>query len=228
MSTLSKVFLAIIFLTAIFYLHAAVRTLATLNAWGRGVTAHKEAIDAAKLTLTKAVEGDFDTGQKSLIDLEIDLHKVQADRGRAWYGTTPTVTSQDAATGLVTATVTILDYNVEPGAQPAPDIDHQLRPPMIVHLFDERPLPQGGSYLGEFVVSAVQESSVTVVSTLKRTPEDFGRIDAARAGTWAFYDIVPGDDHMLWASLSEEERRAYMPAPPVQAPASVRLRRQEG
>jgi hypothetical protein len=98
------------------------------------------------------------------------------------------------------------------------DINHQLRPPMIVHLFDERPLGQGGSYLGEFVVTAVQESSVTAVSTLPRTPEDFQRIDAARAGTWALYDIVPADDNMLWAGLSEEERRVYMPPLPVQLP----------
>lgn len=215
MSTLGKVFAALIFLTAIGFFHAAVQTMATLNAWGSKVTAHQKAIEQTQQSLKREVEGDTDAGQSSLVDLEIALHNVQAGRGRAWFGATPTTVAQDAA-GLVTATITVLDYDVDPGQPPAPDIEHQLKPPMVVHLFDQRSLVDGGTYLGEFAVTATQESLVTLTSTLPRTPADFQTIDAAKVGAWAVYDVLPGDDRELWASLSDEERKAFRPPAPAQ------------
>ncbi len=65
---------------------------------------------------------------------------------------------------------------------------------MLLYVFDESDREKGGRYLGEFVVTAVKDTRIEMVPAVKLLQSEANAI-ANSKGRWAFYEIMPSDDH---------------------------------
>jgi len=137
------------------------------------------------------------------------------ERGRAWYSCTP----QAGADGAVRVVVSETEA-------------HGITLNSEIFVFEEWPLTRdgdgvasGGRYLGEFVVTAVDEENqvwIDLKPVMKPTAEEQKLIDASVAGTvpwindagtvtWALYARMPLDDHEIFVEMSDEDLAILMP-----------------
>jgi hypothetical protein len=68
--------------------------------------------------------------------------------------------------------------------------------------------------LGEFNVTKVDDKAITLVSAYPLTPLDMKKLGATR-GVWAFCDFLSQDNHEAIAPLTDEQKRAILPADTV-------------
>jgi hypothetical protein len=92
--------------------------------------------------------------------------------------------------------------------QPAP---HGMAAKTVVYAFDEADVRKNGRYLGEFVVSGVDQKQAALVPAAALSPRQMDDLEAAK-GTWVLYEIMPRDNHEIFASLSEADKQAMLPA----------------
>jgi hypothetical protein len=149
------------------------------------------------------------------------------NRGRVWYGCDPQ---------LPVANLSRIEVTVD---KPSP---HEIKPDLIVYVFDyeegEKPVAVPGAadafatdaekeavpqypeikkarFLGEFMVAQAGGKAVvlkpTVDLTLPQHQQMLQRLQAAQ-GPWMIREAMPTDPHHLYADLSEEELRAFIPA----------------
>lgn len=69
----------------------------------------------------------------------------------------------------------------------------RILPGSLVYLFDNRPLEQGGSFLGEFLVDKIDNNVATLINSYLMTPTEIERINnsAAQLAPWAVYTVLP-------------------------------------
>ncbi len=72
---------------------------------------------------------------------------------------------------------------------------------------------EAGRYLGEFRVAKSDEKQkqVTLAPTSRLSPREIERLGAAK-GPWVLYETMPRDNHEIFAALSDEEKKAMLPA----------------
>jgi len=136
----------------------------------------------------------------SLGDLEHALHLETRLRGRAWMKVVPA--GFDPQSDTVQATI---ESPQPPG----------IAPDSILFLFEEgaSAMPdaaQGAQYLGEFRVRSVAGQTVTMEAVHQLDDFERQRLAASR-GPWALYETMPGDRNELFAGLSEEQLRKWLP-----------------
>lgn len=91
---------------------------------------------------------------------------------------------------------------------------HGLDVNSVVYAFDQKPVSEGGWYLGEFKVKAASKGSpdVQLTPNLPLTEAQTKRLDAAVAGTWTLYTTMPVDDPAVFATLDDAARQGLLPA----------------
>jgi hypothetical protein len=75
-----------------------------------------------------------------------------------------------------------------------------------------------GAYLGEFKVTAVADTTVTLAPNLPLDPRQIADIQA-RGTTWVLYELMPLDAHELFAGLSDEQLQTMFPQAQLGLPA---------
>lgn len=164
------------------------------------------------------LKDDIQFGDVAKVEQEANLRSVKAeiartllDRGRVWRGCQPG--NFDGMT--VTVTTTPVGAPVAEGAAAPAAKPNNIEVKTILYAFKELPdanntmfLP--GVYLGEFVATAVTESSVTLAPTV---PLDADQLQQIRVvdSSWVLYEVLPIDGHEFFAGLDDAALRALIP-----------------
>jgi len=212
MSIWNKILLGFIFVAAVAFFYLATRTLATHQAWRVSAQAFQKALDEARQEEEALREGspEGEEVRLGIRQLRQELHKLMLARGRVWYGAMP-AGQPDANTGQVMVSIDTPD-------------PHQISQEMTLYVFEEEQAKEGGQYLGQFKVDGVAEKQVTLkpVFNLARTIEDAAgnkrkaekrKLDRLTQSKdrWTLYERMPGDNHEIFTSLSEDEVRQLVP-----------------
>jgi len=123
------------------------------------------------------------------------LHGRLVDRGRVWNDATPG--QVDPQTGAVTVTFAV---------PPATPLDDKA----VLYLFDQAEVAGGGSYLGQFKVVGIGDTGVALEPTTKLTQRALDRLAAAQ-GPWSLCEVLPADNHEIFAGLAEADIEGLVP-----------------
>jgi hypothetical protein len=151
----------------------------------------------------KDVEGKTD----SIASVRAALARTILDRGRVWRQLASTPNPDGT---IVLSTAPPADPNAAAAAAPK---KHNLEPKTIVFAFGEGPHPDGFSvpvfYVGEYRVSAVAETSVTLEPVLQ-SPEQARAAQTAGA-MWTLYEVCPIDGHDWFKDMDAATLQALIP-----------------
>jgi hypothetical protein len=135
-------------------------------------------------------------------EVRAELNKLTVDRQRVWYKCDPQV-SINRQTGAVSIKVSI--------DQPNPS---GIANKSILYAFEEAsaagPAAEKGRYLGDFKVTSVGEKQITLEPASKLLPVDLEKLAQAKR-PWNLYDSLPHDNHEIFATLSEQDKKAMLP-----------------
>lgn len=189
----NKILLGVIVLATLGFFYVAVRTLHTQNAWR---IAHNTAVKKIEQEQQRArqLTGEGGADAQGLLQAKLALHDALVGRGRVWRGVMPGAVDDSGA-----VSVTVED--------PQP---HQILENTLLYVFDDRPIGEGGQYLGEFKVAQVAEKQVALAPALQLSAEELAQLKQA-VGPWVLYDVMPPDSHRLFAGMSDEELKSLFP-----------------
>ncbi len=198
------VLVELLFLSAVGFFYLSARTLATHNAWRSVVNREKANLEQLQ-TDTKIIQEGGPPNADGVADppgirqLRQELKKVAVERGGVIYE----VAAAPGDAGALNLTLKSAGHGLLPGS--------------IVFAFSETPYQEGGRYLGEFKVTAVDEDAtkVQVVSNLPLTESQAARL-AAVAGNVTLYMRMPIDDPEFFAALDDATRQGLLPTGSVQ------------
>lgn len=193
MSLWNKILIGLIAVASIAFLYFAMRTLSTVNAWR---TAHNTLVKKIEQEEQKTLEltGKLGGATRGILQAKRELHEVLVGRGRVWRNVAPGAIDP---TGAVSVSV----------EDPQP---HQIAENLVLYVFDDRPIAEGGRYLGEFKVAQVAEKQVALTPAWQLTPAELKTLQGA-TGPWALYDVMPPDSHKVFADLNEEDLKGLFP-----------------
>ena len=221
MSIWNKVLVGVISLAAVFLFYLAARALKAETAWSLCALNHQKRIQQLEKQNHDLAEGT-DT-QPGIRQLSLDVHKLLLDRRRMWYGCNPTTVkvSRDEGTAEITATVNLFDDK----GQAAP---HGIAKGTVLYAFEELNVKNKGQvlgefdvgqYLGEFAVTKANpndpnDKQVNFKPTSRLNTREVDRLPRAKR-PWVLYELLPRDDHEIYASLSDAQKKALLPADSV-------------
>jgi hypothetical protein len=153
--------------------------------------------------------------------LDMDVHKLLVDRRRMWSKCDAKVktamlgpnegTAEVAV--AVTQTVTRLDRQTHQWV--TEPVAHGIAKGAVLYAFEEANVQNKGQYLGEFSVKNVGEKQVNLVNTGRLSPREVDKLSKAKRA-WVLYEIMPYDNHAVFASLSDDEKKAMLPGAPAE------------
>ncbi len=192
-----------IFFGAIVYLGLAAMTLRTHEAWRTRYNELVVAVEteqALEAELRRGKENEVQQTTDSIRSVKAELGRVRLDRGRVWAACNPTQVAQDSVTLSI-------GPEVPEGQQPA---HHNIFEKMVLFGFLEGDWEGGWrvprAYLGQFRVTGVTGSSVTLSPMIPLTQGQTAQLDQ---DTWVLYETMPIDSHEAFASLDEDELTKY-------------------
>jgi hypothetical protein len=204
MSIWNKVLVGLIGVASLALFYLAARTMKTHQYWRELAAKFEQRIDqldTANQTLAEGPGRSGAPGQLGIRQLRIGLNKLVLDRGRAWLHCDPSVkVNADDGTAVITVTV----------SQPDP---HGIAEGAVLYGFEEVDLQKQGRYLGEFRVAKTDEKQKQVVlaPTSRLSSREIERLSDAKR-PWVLYEIMPRDNHEIFASLGDDEKKALLPA----------------
>lgn len=195
MSIWNKILVGVIAVTALVLFYMAARTLKTHQYWQELAQKHQQRIEE----LEKQNHQLFEGAQTGIRQRRIELNKLLLDRGRIWFNCDPNVRLDDDGSATVTVVVD------------APD-PHDIADNTIVYGFEEADVRDKGRYLGEFKVTQSDpgQKTVVLVPTLPLNPQQLERLTSAQR-PWSLYEILPHDNHDIFASLTGVEKEEILP-----------------
>ncbi len=193
MSIWNKVLIGFILVATLAFFLFAARTLKTHAVWRKSVADHEAAIAALEETNRKLQDGE--PGKPGIRQIKLELAELSANRPRIWSGCTPR--NVNAQTGAVAVAV----------ESPTP---HQIAKNVVLYVFDDNDVSQGGRYLGKFTVAQVADREVVLQPAYSVTPAEVTRLQQSR-GPWSLHENLPVDDHQLFAELDEATKKGMLP-----------------
>jgi hypothetical protein len=189
-----------VFAASVAMVYLSARTLKTHQSWRSTAQSWQKAVDEVERENAR-IQGGVEEGaeiiEPGIDQLKAELHRVVVGRGTVWFRVTPE--KIDPQTGVGTLTID----------SPSP---HDIVKNMVLFAFQQEPVAQGGKFLGEFKITAGDGTgkSIEIAPNLPLTDEDRRRLGDAR-GPWMLFFVMPVDDAKLFASMTPEERRSYLP-----------------
>ena len=159
--------------------------------------------------MTEGSEGNGGQPELGIRQVRLELHKLLLGRRRVWFGCEPKMPikiGRNDGTAEITLTI----------EKPAPS---GIARKTVLYAFQEADVQKKGAYLGEFVVKSASEKDkqVTLIPTDKLTPREIDRLEKAK-DSWILYDILPSDNHEIFAGMSDAQKKALLP---MLSPASL-------
>lgn len=197
------VLVAFVFLATVAFFYLGVRTLATHKAWRDRVKRHQDELAMLESQLLPLRGGLGTQGQAlegEIPRLEHELGMITSVRGGVYY---------DVAADSIKDSVVQLTLKSP---------QHGLVPNTVLFAFDQKPVSEGGRYLGEFkVVAAPEESPAVQISpNLPLSDAQMKQLEAAVKGTWTLYPTMSVDNPAVFAGLDEAARKGLLPAESVE------------
>ena len=204
MSIWNKVLVGFIFLGTLGFAYQATLVLKINRHWRDRVHEHEDALAKVRVENLALKEADEDDGEGVRLGIrwsEVRLHKLLSDRGRVWRNCQPRPGVQQGASPATAVAI----------GEPNP---HGIALKAILYAFEETPAEDGGRYVGEFVVTSVDDDNNQVVLTPTTTWSQKEAAYLAKSpgkGPWTLYDTMPLDSHDILADLDDDEKRAGLP-----------------
>jgi hypothetical protein len=188
-----------VFAAAVSFSYLAARALKTHQSWQTAEQAWRKAVNEVETEnarIRDGVEDGAEIVEPGIMQLEAALHRAVAGRGSVWFRARVDKIDPQAA---VTLTI----------ENPVP---HDIVKNMMLFVFEQRGVSEGGKYLGEFKVTSGDgiAKTIEIAPNLPLTEEDRQRLAQAK-DLWALYAVMPVDDAKLFAAMTPEERRSLLP-----------------
>jgi hypothetical protein len=200
----NKILVGLIGVASLVLFYMTARALKTETYWSE--LAQKHAKRIKELSDENVLLAEGNNQQPGIRQLRLDLQKLLVDRRRTWWNCDPRV--KPGADGR-TAEVTI--------AMPQPK--HGIAKKQVLYAFEEADVqnkgPNKGQYVGEFSVTNTGDRQLTLVPTGRLSPREMEKLKKTKR-PWALYEILPRDNHEIFASLTDEQKKAMLPADSVQ------------
>ena len=197
MSIWNKVLAWMVAVTAVAFFYLAGRTLETHAYWQKTQRNFEQAIEKVQRNNVNLEEGQ--PGQAGIRQVKLELASLLADRRRIWANCDPKVKA-DRQNNTAEVTVTI--------DKPDP---HGIAENTVLYAFQDAEVQKRGRYLGEFKVTKVAGKDATLVPASALTTPELDRLAVAK-GPWVLYNVVPHDSHEAFADVSDENKKAMLPA----------------
>ena len=180
--------------SAVFFWLAA-RTLKTHENWQKLLADYRQdlqQVEKGKFAGSQLVQKGIEQLQDENVQLNREVTVALANRGRVWHNATR-VRVSDA--GVITAKI----------EDPTP---LGIEKKMVLFAFDDE---DRGKYLGEFVVTNVNNNQVELTPSMPLVQSDLNIISNSR-GPWVLYEIMPVDSHSLFAQIKDPSQlKALLP-----------------
>ena len=207
MSIWNKILVACIGVASLFFFHAAARTLKTYQYWSGAAQQISQKLETLQNSNRELGEADAEhplkDGSIGVRALQAKLSLLLVARGRVWEKCEPQ--RPDPRTGRVV-------INTDPAAP------SHITTNMVFYVFEDSEEKKDGHYVGEFKVREVGENKVTLepatVAMDRLSERQRARLMGSH-GPWLLYELMPVDRHSVFAGLSEEEKKALLPADTV-------------
>ena len=203
MSIWNKILLFFIGGAALAFFHAALRTVKTYQYWANQSFKFEQKIKKVREEVVSLQTADHQHPREDktigVQQLQIDLGRVLANRGRIW-SKCDKQKAVISGTGIMTVTLGT--------DEPAPFANK-----MIFYAFEEGDDQSPGKYLGEYRVDQVSDKQVVLASTSKMSksldPKTKSMADHVleSKNPWILYELMPTDQHEAFADMPEEQRK---------------------
>lgn len=199
MSVWNKILLGLIFAGVLVFFHAALRTLKTFDYWSKSADKLQRELKETRREITLLRDGDPEHKIAGVQQLHFDLDRMLINRGRIW----PSCTEKAVQIGKDgRAEVTL---SSDEGSFPDKS---------MLYLFEEGNDQSPGKYLGEYTVGSIntKNNNVVLLGTTQATPMDVNNLRNSRMN-WVLYEMMPADQHELFATLGDDLRKKFFPDP---------------
>jgi len=196
MSIWNKVLVGLILVASLAFFVLAARALKTHQYWQEAALKLE-----AELKAEQELEGQYidgDGGTMGLRQAKLALHALMVDRGRVWRNCTPQRVQPGGNQGVTLSLTTDL-----------PD-PNGINVKTVLYIFEGKSVQDGGQYLGQFTVTAVAGKDLQLVPSKKLDARELQRLQNSQ-GPWSLYEIMPVDQHKIFAGLAEDEIEAMLP-----------------
>jgi hypothetical protein len=188
----------LIMISSVVWFYLAARALQTEAAWNKEIAQYQKTIVNIEKERDEALYGDPGAeppANMTIAEQKVAVQKALQGRGRRWDRVERRAVAEN---GAITAFI----------EQPE---QHGIEANSVLFVFDDLPATDGGQFLGEFEVSAVngQEVQLSPVSVLR--PTQIERIMKNRREPLILYEIMPADSHEFFAELKEADRVSAFP-----------------
>ncbi len=201
---------ALIMLVSLVWFYSAARTLEMQAGWRSEIAKYETAISAENKIHEKLISGGPDAqgaDHETLSQLRTDLEKMLQGRGRVWAQVTRKGVVAD--TGVITAVV----------EKPDPS---GLEKNMVLYVFDDVDVGNGGQFLGTFEVTAVNGQEVKLTPALKLRASELKRFSAHRNDPLVMYEVMPTDSRELFAEFAKLNPQGWLAIFPPSVPDQVK------
>ena len=208
MSLWNKILVWLIGVAALPMLFLAMWTLKTHKYWAELAQRHERRIEQLgdeSQRLAEGLQKEGELVEPGIRQVNLELYKLLLDRRRAWFHCDPKLIKVgDDGTAEITLSI----------EQPVPHGIADKNKKAVVYAFEEADVQKKGQYLGEFAASGVDDKRVLLTPTAKLTTREINRLKklAKTKGPWVLYEMLPRDNHELFAGLGDEQLKALLPA----------------
>jgi hypothetical protein len=238
MSLWNKILIGLVLVASAVFFYLGARMLKTHQYWRELAGDFETAIKKVEDRNRQLVEAEkLEDGRQGLTAARRELSKLLVSRGRAWYKCDVTFNrlapdekpSPESVEKLRQVKVTKTLIEVVPPWAKEPKVGdvvpYEIVPNMIVYAAEEKEAKEGGRYIGEFRVTAVdqkvtkydektREVEITLtVQMVPTMPPDDRELQRIRTrGPWTLYERLPADRHDVFAGLTDDEIKALLTA----------------
>lgn len=206
MSIWNKVLLGLLAIASLVFFHAAIRTVKTFDFWSKKAAVFESQIKQLREEIVQFRTADHEHPLPDktfgVQQLRFDLSRMVNNRGRIWTNCQMKKVQAEVVNGVKTGRTEVTVNCDDPG----------ISGKMLVYAFEEGDEPSSVKYLGEFAVTNINPGSAGLVSTTQLTKLQENNL-AHSETSWMLYEMMPADQHELFASLNDDQRKKFFPDP---------------
>jgi hypothetical protein len=200
MSIWNKVLVGLIIAVSLGMFLMGAWALKTSTAWSQAVNLREKQTKhylEDNEQLANGVPGQ--PGEPGVRQMRIDLHKLLVYRQGVWSDCVAKVKLlPEERTAEVTVTI----------GQPLP---HGIAKGTVLYAFELTDVRKKGRYLGQFVTTAESDKQITLHPAVKLNEREIDKLKSTKS-LWLLYQLMPQDNHDTFASMTEAELKALLPA----------------
>jgi hypothetical protein len=206
MSIWNKILLGLLAIASLVFFHASIRTVKTFTYWSKLANDYEQKLKQVRESIVELKTADHEHPMSDktfgVQQLRFDLSRMVNNRGRIWPNCQMKKVQPEMANGVRTGRTEVNVSSDEPG----------ISNKMLLYVFEEGDDPTTIKYLGEFTVKAIDQNNVGLVSTTQLTKLQENNLAHSKT-SWVLYEMMPADQHELFATLNDDQRKKFFEEP---------------